>query len=252
MIRLLYVFDFDTATITSSSEASDLPDDNVVDRRVSKKWRTTDDISEWIEFDFGAPHAPPTEVSLFGYNLTTGSTVKLYYGNISPPSYLAGTFSYNSENHIMFITTSDLLLENPRYWRITFEDPSNPDGYIEVGRICGGVYFQPTQNFRCGSERFHIDPSEKFRSDGQDMYSRKKDKYWIYRIVMELLEAADKNNFRTLFDTIGITEPIVVTLDPDNEPNISTIYALLVEPYKEKFRAPVPVYDLPWEFKEII
>lgn len=49
--------DESTATITSSSEATNFDDDNVQDSRLAVRWRATAAASEWIKFDAGGSAA---------------------------------------------------------------------------------------------------------------------------------------------------------------------------------------------------
>ena len=77
-IRFLYDADtWDAATISSSSEAGDLVDDNAVHDFVAKPWRTTGDSAEWIKFDLGSAQQI-TCFCLFGFNLTWEFSFFLY------------------------------------------------------------------------------------------------------------------------------------------------------------------------------
>jgi hypothetical protein len=108
------------------------------------------------------------------------------------------------------------------------EDPSNPDGYIEIGRVCAGVYFEPSYNYRDGWYRERGDPSKKDEAAGQQVYAKVREKFWRYMLRFEDMPAADQTGFETLFDTIGNTGYLVMSADPDDHPEDWTIYGQMV------------------------
>ena len=243
-IRFLYDFDNDSATITSSSEVSTLPDDNVVNDLLGKKWRTTGDSSEWIKFDLGSAKQIK-EVGIFGHNLTSGATVTLEANatdDWASPSYQT-TLTYNADRIVKFLD------ETYRWWRITFADASNPDGYIEVGRIVMGSYFEPSYNITNDFNRSLIDPSEADVTDGQQTYWRVRTKYWKYTVRFRLIPVSEQDNFETMFASIGNTEPVVVSLDPDTYPSKWSIYAQMSTPLNMAMTL-LDYADLELEFEE--
>lgn len=163
-VRFLYDFKFDDATITSSSEASGLPDDNAVDDFVAKKWRTTADTGQWIKFDLGSPAKKITMVAIFGHNLTSGATITLEASSDNDwegegdPEY-SQVMTWNEKAIVEFLD------ETYQWWRITFEDGDNSDTYIEIGRICAGEYIEPTVNVSQDVQKQYIDPSVKQESE---------------------------------------------------------------------------------------
>ena len=139
--RFLYTFKNDLATITSSSESGTLIDDNVVNVFVAKKWRTTGDAAEWIKFDLGSAKKI-TQVAIFGHNLTDASVITLEAH--ASDTWVAPTYSKVLTWGEFCIT--EYIDQTFQWWRITFADASNPDTYIEIGRICMGEYVEPTVN----------------------------------------------------------------------------------------------------------
>jgi len=222
-IRLLYDFLFDDATITSSSEVSTLPDGNVVHDFVAKIWRTTGDTAEWVKFDLGSAK-DVKEMAIFGHNLTSGATVVLEANaadSWDSPSY---TKALTWDERVII----EFLDQTYRWWRITFADASNPDEYIEIGRICAGVYFEPSYNYRDGWNRERVDPSEKEGVAGQQVYAKLREKFWRYMLHFEDISEADQASFEILFDTIGNTGYLVVSADPDDHPSDWTVYAQMM------------------------
>lgn len=249
--RILSDFDLDSAVITSSSEVAGYEAVNVVDDAIGLKWRTTGCASEWIEFN---KSSDLTEVGIFGHNLSDGATVKLYNGAASPANNLVGSFTWSAANLLIFKAAIGSPLT---WWRITFEDAGNPDGYIEMGRIPGGPYFQPDQLFSCGAQRIRVDPSLKNWSKGADLISFKEPKYSLWQLLFDQLDgdnaADDQRQWESIFEDRGTTEPVVLSLDCRTMANAcrTTKYGLFNGNYSDLWQSPCPTFQVPVGFAEL-
>lgn len=220
MIRILYNQIFDSATISSSSEAStSLIDDNVVDEFVAKKWRSTGDSTEYLLFDLGSSTTIKM-VAIFSHNLTSGATITLQ-GN-DTDSW--GSPTYDETVDWSAVAIVQFLNETLRYWRIVINDASNPDGYIEIGRVCGGSYYEPAINITDKVRKAINDPSVITESEGRQGYSIVKPKYRTYTISFDLIPLTQQDELETIFRFVGKHKPIVISLDPVSRPNEETIY----------------------------
>ena len=224
-VRFLHSFKFDTATITSSSEVSGLPDDNAVHDFVAKKWRTTADTGQWIKFDM-ATATKIKMLAIFGHNLTSGAAVTLQ-GNATdswgPPSYTKA-LTWNEKAIVEFID------ETYRWWRITIEDGSNPDGYIEIGRICAGEYIEPDVNVNEEVQKRIVDPSFIQESEGRQGYAVEKNAYRTYDVMFTGIARAQQDQLETIFRAVKNIYPLVFALDPDNYPEADTLYCMITTP----------------------
>ena len=223
--RFLYTFKFDDGTITSSSEVSGLPDDNVVHDFVAKKWRTTGDTGQWIKFDLGSAKKI-TMAALFGHNLTSGATVTLQANSEDSwgtPLY-SQAMTWNAKAIVKFID------ETYRWWRITFEDGSNPDEYIEVGRICAGEYYEPGVNVNQDLQKKIIDPSVIQESEGRQGYAVEKEVYRVFDVHFTGIDRTQQGEHETMFRAVKNIKNIMLALDPDNYPEDDTIYCRITTP----------------------
>ena len=171
--------------ITASSEASGFSLSNVSDIRLVKKWRSTSDTGEWVKIDMGAI-VNVDAVAIAGHNLTSGSTVKIQ-GNATDvwtsPS-VDITIAYRSD--IMYYIWSSA--ENYRWWRFIFIDASNPDTYLEVGRLIACIHYEldefPDSNLK---ENIHDDSLIQY-SVSRQLYADIRQKYKTYSIGMDTLK----------------------------------------------------------------
>lgn len=243
-IRFLYTFDFDSATITSSSEASGFADDNVAHVNVKKTWRSTGDTAEWLKFDLGSAQNIK-EVALLNHNLTSGATITLEANatdSWGAPSH-SSAFTWKTAKIVKFLD------ETYRWWRVTFADAANPDAYIAMGRICAGVYVTPSRNITERHIKAPIDPSiiQEYGSP----YALKRKKYWEYRVRFKEISRADQDILTAMYDTIGVTEPVVVSLDPDTYPSVDSIYARMLRAMPIQGRI-MTFADMELAFKELV
>jgi len=243
-VRFLYTFKFDDATITSSSEASGLPDDNAVDDFVAKKWRTTADTGQWIKFDLGSAKKI-TMAAIFGHNLTSGATITLE-ANASDswgePSY-SQALTWNEKAIVEFLD------QTYQWWRITFEDGSNPDTYLEIGRICAGEYIEPTVNVSQDVQKQYIDPSVKQESAGRQGYAIEKEVYRVFDVMFTGIDRTQQDQLIAMFKAVKNIYMLVFALDPNNYPEEDTIYCQLTTPLQQAIGA-LEYGDVPLSFEE--
>jgi hypothetical protein len=209
MIQLCHNNLVDTATITASSAVASLPASNVAQLWRSKPWRSTGCSSEWIKFDFGSAKAVRALVFV-GHNLTSGATIKIQ-GNATDvwtsPS-IDVTLTYNAAN-VVYLWTAD---QSFRYWRITIADASNPDGYVQIGRVFLGPTTTPERNFTRWSKE-PIDPTTITRSyDGAESFDRRTAYDRLTFEFDRILPAA----FDTLAAAVGVKTYFFIIADYDN------------------------------------
>lgn len=223
--RFLYTFKFDSATITSSSEVSGLPDDNAVHEFVAKKWRTTADTGQWIKFDLGSAKKI-TMLAIFGHNLTSAATVTLEANTTdlwtSPP--YSQVLTWNELAIVKFLD------QTYQWWRIMFEDGSNPDTYIEIGRICAGEYIEPDVNVDQDLQKKLIDPSIKQESAGRQGYAIEKKVYRVFDVHFTGIDRTQQSQLEIMFRSLKTIRWLVFALDPDNYPEEDTIYCQITTP----------------------
>ena len=162
---------FDAAALTPSSEVATLPARNLQDRQRQRVWRTTGCDGEYLLANLGTPgdpedvRPPVAALALINHNLTRHATITAEAsatinfnapllsethdawadiigagegGAGGPPGGGGVIFdchrAWYAPNPIRVIYFS-LPLEAKGFWKLTFNDPGNPDGYIQVGRI---------------------------------------------------------------------------------------------------------------------
>lgn len=92
--------------------------------------------------DTGLPQGVPVDtIAILGHNLTRSATVQVQGAKNAAfaPSDIVFTMQVTLENMYWVAETLPTLLGQNRYWKFTVQDPTNTDGYIEIGSIVFGV-----------------------------------------------------------------------------------------------------------------
>lgn len=153
------------SAMTATSILIDYPLSNIQDQRLSMTMRSTAVSAFSITIDASAlTDVPINTFALLGHNLSSAATIVLDM-NIenSWPGVTSQTVTWNSDVILKFFTTIDtdadyILTESGDYlitedsyfivsefggynwFQIRISDPSNTDGYIELGRVWLGDY----------------------------------------------------------------------------------------------------------------
>ncbi len=243
-VRFLYTIKTDQATISASSAVAGLPVANVAQEFVGKVWRSTADTGQWVKFDLETAQKV-TMLAIFGHNLTSGATIKLEANTTDSwalPPY-SHTLTWNA------LAIVEFLDQTYRWWRISIEDGANPDGYIEIGRICAGEYYEPAVNVVETVQKSLVDPSTVEESDGRNEWSVERTKYRTYEVQFWDIDATQQGELETMFRAVGITRPLVFALDPDEYPEEETIYCKIKGSLSRAMKA-LRYGDIPLSFEE--
>jgi len=149
----------DAATLAASSELASLPASNLQNMQPKRKWRSDAATSPYLELDFGAAGCAATGFALIGHNLTASATIRVrgkatYPVTSSPTVDTTALSAWPSSgkpsdeswpHYLSWLSWSNVTAL--RYWRIDIADGTNPDGYVEAGRLMLGAYWQPSLNF---------------------------------------------------------------------------------------------------------
>lgn len=150
-VALGYSNQTDASTLAGGSWNASYPLSNLKNRYLSQKARTSDDAtgSTYITIDLGSSQQIGV-VALVSTNLSVTATVRIRGADnalMTSPDYDSGTLG--TYQHTDFATSFTQV--DARYWRIDITDTSNPDGYVEVGRLFIGSRFRPGINCETGA-----------------------------------------------------------------------------------------------------
>ncbi len=119
------------AVITSSTEDSAYPKENLYDHQAARVFRCTSGSSLTILIDFGGAVVADT-IALINHNLTASAVLSLKAGAVSPPTSVVATPVYRQYDlWKSFPSTS------ARYWLLTITDSNSAN--LQIGQLLLGV-----------------------------------------------------------------------------------------------------------------
>lgn len=183
----------DAATISGSEAVGDMSLLNLKAKNLYKKYRTTN-LSAQINIDLGSAQSIDF-AAIVCHNATAAGKVTIKAGSTSAVS------DYNS-SALDLITGDDLGFEknafaskfssqNYRYWRFDFSDGSNPDSYLEMGRIYLSNAFQPSKNASWGLSEGYADDSRTRKTVAGGLSSVNRDPYKTASFQLDFGTAAE-------------------------------------------------------------
>lgn len=227
------------ASLSSSSEDSNYPRSNLQAALnsvpLANPFRFTGCTSEWIEADHGSAK-DISIVGLLNHNLTPSATVQVVVGPTTDPTVTVGGGITTSFPLIFRFSTGGVTIgysatipwrlydmyvlfpsvQTYEFCRIKIQDPTNPDGFISIGKIVGGKYTQLGYGFN-----YAWPITDQFKNNRVSTpYNVPHVTAFSYQMAMqhqfEQLKDSEINTLRTLaLQCQGDTLPLFWIPDPD-------------------------------------
>ena len=232
-ISFLYEFDVGNTLVenfgsnvlrVSSQAVGDFDKGNVTTESTREVWRSADVLTEQEIVLKAELKTQIDTFAILGHNFTEGAVVRIQ-ANIDDV-WIAPPF-----NQVVVVDseTQNIVLANNgfgadyEYYRVTVLDPSNPCGYIEIGRLIGGRAFTFT-NDEDISDSYQIgynDESERMRTQGYFRASNENVTVRTFsaniaKIFTITGNDANFRGFRAMRSYVKTTRPFLVILDREN------------------------------------
>jgi len=217
-IRFMWKNYFDDASLSVSSSESGFPVTNTQHRWHTRTWRSelglTGGLSDaYIKADLG--YAYDIEAFIIkNHNFSMlessdGLRIQANDTDVWGAPALDEVIPVTSGLIIKFFSST----QNYRYWRIVMTDALNPDGYLEIGRIFLGPYFEPYYNFQSKSPAF-LDLSAVKRSTGGQISSDQKPRYRAWTYSFGAINSDDFDTFWEMWQEVGLSKEYFICQDP--------------------------------------
>ena len=230
--RILYNTDiFDAATITASTYIGDLTAANIVNDLLGWAWRSTS-TTAWVKFNLGQARLL-TQVSLFGCNFTALAYVYVQANATdvwTSPSYSAAVPVVVNSDGVALRQLTLFLSQTYQWWRISITDTTNTAGYLQIGRVKAGQFYEFPRNMSDGFGITKTDPSEGIERPGTLTQWRQRTPYRRAELSFAHLGATQAAKMNAIVDKVGRHKPLVLCLDPDADPTGLSLYCRLTSP----------------------
>ena len=232
-MRVSYNNYFDLAlgtALTSLSESPSFPCVNLQEERLSTTYRTIDLTAQTVTIDLGSAYNIST-IAIINHNFTSAAsiTVSANTSNSWGGPATSKTIIWNVDMMLNFFTPVSY-----RYWQLQFDDQTNPDGYIEMGRFWLGDYLtiDPSSevDFTITKKRsdriVHGNGQQKYGSIGSKWKEIKlsfpNTNYSMVDLISDMYDIVGNHksfifcNFDTTRGISKLIEPIYVSILGDN------------------------------------
>lgn len=204
---------------------------------------------EWIQFDFGVSNLPQAFALIGARNqpikISPSATLQLQGNETNNWSNPTADITLSYDDEVIFTANSaGLFPEALRYARLRILDVANVFGFVEVGAIFLGTFFEGTR----GKVQFpfqgeYIDRSNTVISEGGQTFSDIREKTEAFSIKWYGLTIDEKETIDLFFADVGTSNPFFVEFDRDTESDLA--FSSRVEKYVRyvKFQS-APKYGL--------
>lgn len=210
---------------------------------IEQYWQTSVAEDQWFQFDVGYGHTTLIDtLALIGTNLTTSSVINIYgYGTSTsaapsdwstvPLMFRIYPSSDPLEKNIIYIAQTQPIGDF-RHFRITISDPTNPDGFIRIGRFVAGMAtIFSTENCLSNVSFKTENYKDEFKINGFTSIANNRTMKRQLTLSFENLNRIQYTNYRRLMTYINYcrdTLKALVIIDP-KEPYQFTVFSKLKE-----------------------
>lgn len=226
---------YDATTITPSTEVPTMPASNLRLQERGAFWRSTDHTSETIKLTFSAAKLFKL-LALVDHNLSATATIRVQantsdsFGGSTPfdetfhvDADIAACTGYAAPVGKTTVPLSFLLnydtgdaFPNYRYVLITFADPDNTDGYIQIGVLWLSDYLESERQYKYGAGDMLVDPSTVGQSmGGQDWPDEETMYMQLSFTIGRLTDHFKYYHFQQFFYAVRKTRFFILLLIPN-------------------------------------
>jgi len=207
-MRIAYtnvIDDLVLADFTVSGTATGFPITNVQEQRLSVRWRSVSPTAQTVVIDLGAA-AAITTAAVMGHNLGASAVTTIAGGTSASVFTTAVSIAHNAGTMLAFFTTKTF-----RYWKYSITNPSNVDGYIEVGRLWLGTYITVSPSslldFRVVKRRSDMVTIGKNRQK----YASIGEGWRRFELSFPPTTTTTLTAIQTMYDTVGNHSSVIFT-----------------------------------------
>ncbi len=177
--------------------------EKMVDWDRDTRYRSDDQTGSSISINLGTSYTVSSLI-LYDHNFSTG--VSITFSGATKSNWIAGTpevsesVTYGVTKILHFLTSA----ASYPFWRVEINDPNNADGFIEIGELFLGDYFEPTGIWIGEANR----STQTIFGINTTLYGKKDLRFYNQKKVLEydyaFISDADADQFEAML--IGMTD----------------------------------------------
>lgn len=131
-----------------------------------------------------------------------------------------------------------------RKLEIFINDPDNPDGYVEAGRLIVGPWWSPKYNFDFNHSISFQDATQNKRTEAGDLRGEEGAKWRRVEFAVSNMDAEDRAGLLQIIRRHGLSKPVFVSLFPENGDTLLEQSYQLWGKFAETSKLSQPNYDV--------
>jgi len=193
-----------SAELTASSENLNLPVENLQKFQTIAKFRTVVKSNQWVKI---AGNITANSFWILNHNLTSSAVVKVQGSNYSDFSYIEFEEQAVIDERIYI----DFDEKTFNFWRVTIDDPTNSNNYLELGYIFIGCFEQlPAMK---PDQQFTVNTTADYQTGSANVsYSKKGVQFRTNKINLVNLTFDQKKSVKSMFDNVGNYQPVIMVV----------------------------------------
>lgn len=230
-LRILWSNHIDRTGSLLTASSDPISVSNIKNLHIRRIWRTSSSVDQTLTVDLQSVDLNIRAVAIAGHNISSGSTV-LVSSSENGLTWNGLIQQTTDGAEVLFLF---FPLSNSRYWRISIDDPNNPYGYLEIGRVFLGDYWEP--EFGLGRQWgiSYTDPSEVQYSLGRQKWTNQKDVIKTINFHIPHLSSTEAvKGFLNILRRIGTVSDIFVSLTSGSDAilqNAASAYGRFIAPF---------------------
>jgi hypothetical protein len=199
------------ASLTVDSAIINYPPTNILDSRLSRIYRTNATTTAEIVYSMTSA-ITVNAIAIANHNITSSATAIKIQGNASDV-WTSPSFSQDItwDSDIMTATFTD---QSYQYWRLQIIDATNPDSYLEMGRVWIGESFQ-SPGISPTLTHDKVSASIKSKSTGGQTYQDGRYFYHVVNTTYPAVTHAEKAEIFQQFEYTDVGIPYFTIFDED-------------------------------------
>ncbi len=214
----------DYAPADFSSETSNLWAANVRIHHLIVPWRTTNPNTQHYTIDAGVGLTIPADcAAIAGHNISSGATIKImaHPTNAWGAPDLEVIFTWGAGPMMAFFASTA-----KRFWRFEIDDPANPDGYLQIGRLGLGEYLQMPP-IEPGAELPVMTTAQRSIAPGGQVFGQGGVRLLASAFSLPIISQTERQAIRGMFDEVENIRPVFLAVWEDSLSVQAPIYCII-------------------------
>jgi len=172
-------------------------------------------------------------LAILNHNISSDATIKAIGADDEDftTNKVEETITYNANNLYFFFDSA----ETKQYWKIEIQDPTNPNGYIQIGHILLGAYAELNKAYGKDYDKGKEDLSEEEYSDSNVLYGQQKEPLDSMTLPYKGLSDTSVSSILAMFEEAGRSKAVIFCFDY-SDPNDNSYYVRNAELNKPQYK----------------